>query len=197
MTLLSGPQGSTLMLMHTLQGNITVGEEEELGATVFNIQQLETLPVKAHHIREAMKADPTLSQVCRYMMSGWPSDVPEYLKPYYRRHFEMGVEVGCLFWGPRVVVPRPYQAKVLSELHSSHPGIVRMKELARMHVWWPGIFSDIKLTNYSPDCQCSKSASNCDSAPLASGHQGMGENSYRLCWSLYRVKDFSSGGHTH
>ena len=63
MTLLSGPQGSTLMLMHTLQGNITVGEGEELGATVFNIQQLETLPVKAHHIREAMKADPTLSQV--------------------------------------------------------------------------------------------------------------------------------------
>ena len=46
------------------QGNITVGEGEELGATVFNIQQFGTLPVRAQHIREPIRADPTLSQVC-------------------------------------------------------------------------------------------------------------------------------------
>ena len=31
------------------------------------------------------------------------------------------------------------QAAVLRELHTSDPGIVRMKSLARIHVWWPGM----------------------------------------------------------
>ena len=63
MTLLSGPQDSTNAdaLSRLPQGNITVGEGEELGATVFNIQQLETLPVRAHHIQEATTADPPLT----------------------------------------------------------------------------------------------------------------------------------------
>lgn len=28
---------------------------------------------------------------------------------------------------------------ILRELHTSHPGIVKMKSLAHVHVWWPGI----------------------------------------------------------
>ena len=54
-------------------------------------------------------------------MSGWPSDVPEDedLNPYYRRCFELGMEVVCLFWGPSVVIPKQYRAKVLMELHLS------------------------------------------------------------------------------
>ena len=67
----TGQHSNADALSRLPQGHVTEGDGEELGATVFNIQQLETLPVRAHHIREATKADPTLSQVCRYTCNEW------------------------------------------------------------------------------------------------------------------------------
>lgn len=48
----------------------------------------------------------------------------------------------CLMTGERVVIPRELQAKVLKELHIGHPGIVRMKKLARSYVYWPSVDKD-------------------------------------------------------
>ena len=73
-------------------------------------------------------------------MEGWPDSVTPELQPYFTRRHELSVEAGCLMWGMKVIVPTKLQNRVLAELHTSHPGIVKMKSLARTHVWWPGIY---------------------------------------------------------
>ena len=73
-----------------------------------------------------------------------PDSVPAELQPYVHQQHELTVEARCLLWGIKVVIPEKYRELVLEELHSSHPGIVRMKSLARLHEWWPSVDSQIE-----------------------------------------------------
>ena len=76
------------------------------------------------------------------------------LAPFYNRRNEITIHQGCLLLGIRVIIPSKLQNKVLDLLHSTHPGIVRMKSLARNYVFWPVIDKDIKnLAKQCSGCQ--------------------------------------------
>lgn len=47
-------------------------------------------------------------------------------------------------WGTRVVIPTKVREQILDEMHGTHPGIVRMKAIARGIVWWPKLNSELE-----------------------------------------------------
>ena len=58
-----------------------------------------------------------------------------------------------------MVVPLTQRRPILEELHQGHPGMVRMKALARSFVWWPGIDGDIE--EFVKECNpCQRSRPN-------------------------------------
>ena len=123
-------------------------------ASALNIGQIDMLPISFQKLQTATRVDSILSKVVKYTQHGWPDNVPSTLKPFHDKREELSVEAGCLLWGMRVVVPAVSRAAVLKELHTGHPGMVRMKSLARIHVWWPGIDQDIEqMVRSCTSCQ--------------------------------------------
>ena len=138
-------------------------EEPEL---VLLAEHLDESPVNANDITIWTQRDQKLARVLQYIQQGWPSDGDPELEPYSSRRLELSSYEGCIMWGTRIVIPPPGREEVLQELHEGHPGITRMKSLARMYVCWPGISADIeKSVRLCHDCQQVQS-----SPPLAPLH---------------------------
>lgn len=143
---------------------------DEESADVNGIQ-VARVPISSKRLREDAARDPVLSRVIDFTLYGWPdkSEVSDNLKSYFAKRNEFTVEDGCLLRGTRVVIPAKHQETVLAELHLSHPGIVRMKALARLQVWWPALDSDIEqLVGDCGTCQITHSK-----APLTSDNPWM------------------------
>ena len=107
--------------------------------------------------------DPILSCVRRFILTGWPDhSLGEKYHPYTSRKQELSELDGCVLWASRVVVPPPGRQLVLDE---SHPGISKMKALARSSVWWPGM--DAQITEMVKTCPvCQESQPSPASVPL-------------------------------
>ncbi|CAB4038561.1 unconventional myosin-X-like, partial [Paramuricea clavata] len=122
------------------------------GETIFLMEHLEETPVNSNQIREWTKRDPVMSKVLRFTMQGWPDSYDSTtFKSYHNKKFELSVEDGCLLWGTRVIIPPPGRSKILTELHEAHPGVSRMKALARSYVWWSTLDEDIERESITKD----------------------------------------------
>ncbi|KAJ8385580.1 hypothetical protein AAFF_G00184420 [Aldrovandia affinis] len=127
---------------------------------VLLLEMVPEAPLHATRIAAITLKDPVLSHVLRWVLHGWPTDVPDgSFKPFISRRHELSAHKNCLLWGCRVVIPNLARKEVLAMLHDAHPGIVHMKGLARSYAWWPGMDRDVEETvNACEICQRSRHA---------------------------------------
>lgn len=108
------------------------------------MQHLDTTPVTSKDIQRMTNQDQILSTVKRFILIGWPVEVSEELRPFSQRKNELSLHDGCIFWGSRIVIPQGARPQLLRELHDAHPGVTRMKALARGYCWWPKLDKQIE-----------------------------------------------------
>ena len=113
---------------------------------VLLLETLQLFPITAAQIKTWASQDPVLSKVRDLVLQGWLDTSDPLLLPYQRRKYELSILDGCVLLGNRVVVPPPGRAKVMADLHDGHPGICRMKQLARCYVWWPNMDQELEQT---------------------------------------------------
>ncbi|XP_062714152.1 uncharacterized protein K02A2.6-like [Aedes albopictus] len=149
----------------------TACPEEEYVVAAINLEEdmvsivndsLDKLPVSFTALQHATKENRVLQSVASFIEKGWPGDSkpvndPDLL-PYYNRRDSLSIVNGCVMLHDRVVVPDQFRKKILKQFHRGHPGVVRMKAIARSFVYWPGIDDEIEefVRNCNPCCVAGK-----------------------------------------
>ncbi|GFS66777.1 uncharacterized protein K02A2.6 [Trichonephila clavipes] len=103
--------------------------------TIFQMSQIEALPVTSKELRQETSKDMELGPLLRALREG---------KDLQGREAQYTIEDGCIMYGQRVCIPSKFRKDVLEELHAGHLGIVKMKAIARSFVYWKNIDNDIE-----------------------------------------------------
>ena len=67
-------------------------KETQSEPSIFNISQINALPVTCVQLQAATRTDPVLSRVVHYTQNGWPTQVEDALKPFLMRKDELTIE---------------------------------------------------------------------------------------------------------
>lgn len=99
-------------------------------------------------LQHQTQKDPILNKVLKYIEHGWPQkkDIDEKLFAFYEKRNELSYEQKILMWNNKIVIPDVFKAQVIDKLHEPHTGIVAVKSVARVSVWWPSIDCDLECT---------------------------------------------------
>ncbi|XP_062703968.1 uncharacterized protein K02A2.6-like [Aedes albopictus] len=110
-------------------------------------EAISSLPVTFKSVRDATLKCPVLQQVTNFIKNGWPSKLDNItstaVQPFFAHRDALSVVKDCIMMSNRLVIPENYRQRILKQLHRGHPGMERMKAVARSYVYWPRIDDNI------------------------------------------------------
>ena len=104
----------------------------------------EVLPLDISDVAKATREDRTFGKLFNAVRCGNLDSKDKDLSKFTGVFSDLYIEDEVLYFGTRVVIPTNQQARLLDELHSSHIGVVKIKETVRRYLWCPGITKDIE-----------------------------------------------------
>lgn len=125
----------------------------QLEADICNIQAeaVAGFPVTYQQIQQETMKDAVLQAVIRNLRDSWPASIPTGDLQVFSKQRESLCEAdGCIMFLDRIVIPESLKSAVLKQMHAGHPGMQRMKMIARSFVYWPNIDADIE--NFVRQC---------------------------------------------
>ena len=99
-------------------------------------------------VKVAAAADPVMQQLRDVITKGFPNDkcnLPDCLRPYWNVRGQLSIDESddMIVCGPRVVIPSLLRRDILQDLLKMHQGATKLRQRARMSIYWPGIDADI------------------------------------------------------
>ena len=146
-----------------------------IDASLFNISQIEALPVTYQEIQQATRNDPVLSKVLQFVKRGWPNKVPEVLKPFSSRANELTVEENCVLWRIRVIILKKLRHHLLLDVIISYEVLlgVLCGGLEKLRIWLHSL------------SVCQEKSICCSSPPMDLAFKALGTCAPGLCRPLH------------
>ena len=93
------------------------------------------LPLNIKDVAKATRGDRVYGKLLAAVRSGELNKGDPDMKPFTSLFYDLYVENEVIFFGFHIVIPTAQHCRLLLELHMTHIGIVKMKEVARQYFW--------------------------------------------------------------
>ena len=98
---------------------------------------------------QATLQDTTAIALIKTIKEGWPNSkwqLPDHIKRFWNHRDELSTHNGIIMCCERIYIPENKRGAVIKNLHKSHMGMIKTKQLARQYVFWPSMNAEIEET---------------------------------------------------
>ncbi len=131
----------------------TVDSSEAVFSFIDQALHLNVTDASLLKIVNETKADVTLQELTKIVLTGWPErkeDVLLSVREYWPFRDELNIQKGVLFSGQCVIIPKALRAEMLTHIHAIHIGEEACYRQAKEMLFWPNMRGEIK--DYVANC---------------------------------------------